>query len=165
MLAGGSKITLPVLDLLSIDFSIGSQKYVAELQPIAQKQFGGFALKTPIVGTDQLFGPQLVNLPQTSGPSLKMIGSGVVTYRVPAEYTALAGRVFLAPEGDQFTACNVEIRQENDLLWQGQLKHPSDRLDVSAKVQPESRLQFSVTAEGKYPVGDVVVWQELRMLK
>lgn len=164
-LACGASVVLPVRQLKSIDFSIGSTKYMAELTPLAQKQSSGLNLKTPIAGAEQLFGPQPVTIPQTAGPSIKMIGSGSVTYRVPEEYVTLAGRVYLAPEGEQFTACSVEIRQENDVIWKGRLSHPNDRLEVKAKIAPESRLQLVVTADGSYPVGDVVVWQELRMMK
>lgn len=164
-LACGAKVELPLSQLKSIDFSVGSVKYVAELTPLAQKQAIALNLKTPIAGAEQLLGPQTVTIPQSSGPSIKMLGSGSVTYRVPQEYVSLAGRVYLAPEGEQFTACSVEIRQENDVVWKGRLNHPNDRLEVSAKIVPESRLQLVVSAEGSYPVGDVVVWQELRMMK
>ncbi|MFO0941291.1 MAG: hypothetical protein U0930_11030 [Pirellulales bacterium] len=164
-LACGATFQLPISQLKAIDFSVGSIKYVAELTPLAQKQANSLALKTPIAGVEQLFGPQPVTIPQSPGPSIKMLGSGSVTYRVPQEYVGLAGRVYLAPEGEQFTACSVEIRQENEVVWKGRLTHPNDRLDVSAKIVPESRLQLIVAADSSYPVGDAVIWQELRMMK
>ena len=94
-----------------------------------------------------------------------MLGSGSVTYRVPDEYTSVAGSVYLAPEGEQFTPCTVELRLENEVIWQGKLKHPTDRLDFSVPVVADKRLQLNVQADSSYPVGDVVMWQELRMMK
>lgn len=164
-LACGAKISLPVGQLANIDFSVGSIKYFAEMTPIGNDRASGFAAKIPVAGADQLFAPQPVKLPHSNGPSLKMLGSGSVTYRVPDEYHSVAGKVYLAPEGEQFTPCTVELRLENDVLWQGKLKHPTDRLEFSVPVVADKRLQLNVQADSSYPVGDVVMWQELRMMK
>lgn len=164
-LSCGAKISLPVGQLANIDFSVGSIKYVAEMAPLGNDRVSGFAAKIPVAGADQLFAPQPVKLPQSNGPSLKMLGSGSVTYRVPDEYTSVAGKVYLAPEGEQFTPCTIELRLENEVLWQGKLKHPTDRLEFSVPVVADKRLQLNVQADSSYPVGDVVMWQELRMMK
>jgi hypothetical protein len=164
-LACGAELTIPLSQLNNIDFSIGSMQYVADLKPIDSQRSGGFALKVPIPGSDQLFGAQSVRLPQTNGPSLRMLGNGSATYRVPAEYQSLTGKVFLSPDGQQFTPCTVQIKLENNVLWEGKLADLSQRLEFDVKIQADQRLQFLVQTESKYPVGDVVVWQELRMLK
>lgn len=164
-LSCGAKISLPVAQLANIDFSVASIKYVAEMTPLGNDRVSSFAAKVPGAGADQLFAPQPVKLPQSNGPSLKMLGSGSVTYRVPDEYTSVAGSVYLAPEGEQFTPCTVELRLENEVIWQGKLKHPTDRLDFSVPVVADKRLQLNVQADSSYPVGDVVMWQELRMMK
>jgi hypothetical protein len=161
----GVKIKLPLSQMATIDFSIGSTLYVAELTPVSQLSSSGIKLKQPIAGTQTLLVPQPVQVPKSSGPSLKMLGSGQVVYRVPLEYKTLTGKVFLAPQGEQFTPCKVQIKLENELLWEAQLDHPSQAAEFSLAIQPDRRLQLNVQAVAKYPVGDVVVWQDLRMLK
>jgi hypothetical protein len=164
-LACGAELVLQLSELHTIDFSVGSVQYVAELSPIGGSRTGGFALKVQIPGSEQLFGAQSVRLPQTNGPSLRMVGSGSVTYRVPDEYQKLVGKVSLAPDGQQFTPSTVQIKLENQTVWEGKLADLSQRLDFDLKVQPDQRVQFVLQTDAKYPVGDVVVWHELRMLK
>lgn len=164
-LACGAKVSLPVKLLANIDFSIGSVKYLAELSPIGSQRSNGFNFKAPIAGADQLFAPNIVRLSTTAGPSIRMLGSGSITYRVPDEYSQFAGKVYLAPDGEQFTPCIVEIRLESEVLWQGKLSHPSERLEFSVKVAADQRLQLNSRVESGYPVGDVIIWQEARLLK
>lgn len=164
-LACGAGLELLTTQLMDIDFSIGSTQYVADLTPISSERLGGLTFRVPLAGSEQLFGAHAVRLPQTGGSSLRMMGSGSVTYRIPEEYQTLTGKVYLAPDGQQFTSCAVQIKLENQTIWEGKLADLAERLEFTVKIHPDQRLQLYVQAESKFPVGDVVVWQELRMLK
>lgn len=164
-LSCGAKLALPIDQLAQIDFSSGSIVYLADLKPLNFERSNVTSFKTNIVGAEQLFAPQRMTLPASNNPSLKMTGSGVITYRLPEACSKFMGQVFLAPPGEQFTACQVAIKLENQTLWEGKLNSPVDRLDFSLEVQPDQRLQLIVKAMANYPVGDVVVWQEPRVIK
>ncbi|MBX3424009.1 MAG: hypothetical protein KF752_20830 [Pirellulaceae bacterium] len=164
-LTGGATVNLPLHSLLEIDFSVGSLKYIADLSPLAHERLAGMELKLPIVGGEQLFGAQTVQLPKGNGPSLCFIGSGTVTYRVPKDYCRLEGSVYLAPTGNRFTACKAQVKMENEVLWEQLLEQPRQRVELNLDVQPDTRIQLSVIPQVQFPVGDVVVWEEIRLLK
>ncbi len=164
-LAGGGKIQLPIEQIRLLDFSQGSMLYLAELPSLGQGRYGAMELVTPISGSEQLFGAQPVKLPKTSGLSLRFLGSGWITYRVPADYSRLAGSVYLAASGHRFTACTVQVKLENDLLWEQQLTDLTQRLDLSISVEAGKRVRLEVIPQAEFPIGDVVVWEDLRLMK
>lgn len=165
VLAGGSSIDIPIVHMHSMDFSAGSIEYLADLTPIGQGRSAALELGIDAQILETLFGPQPYQVPKTAGPSLRFSGSGWITYRIPPEYSQLVGTLYLSPSGTRFTACRVEVRIENELVWEQELTQLSQRLDLSVPVDAEKRVRLSVTAQDDFPVGDVVVWQELRFLK
>lgn len=164
-LACGEKVGLPLELVHLLDFSQGSQAYVAELPVLGQGRKAAIELGIPLPGSDQLFGAQPVMLPKTNGPSLKFLGSGWASYRIPPKYTRLSGIVYLSPSGNHFTPCKVQVQLENEVIWEQQLTDLSQRLELSVPIEPDKRLRFEVEPQGSFPVGDVVIWQELRLLK
>jgi hypothetical protein len=164
-LAGGTSVKIPIEQIQSIDFSAGSIQFLADLTPIGRGRQTGLELGIDSQVMEALFGPQAYQIPKTSGPSLRFSGSSWVTYRVPPEYTRLAGTLYLAPSGNRFTACRVEVRLENEVVWAQELTQLSQRLDLSLPVEADKRIRLSVTAQDDFPVGDIVIWQELRFLK
>ena len=165
VLTCGAAVTLPLETISLLDFSSGSMLYVATIDPISQGRNSAFDLDVSVAGMDQLFGAQPIQLPKTNGPSLKFLGGGWVVYRIPSDYTMLTGRVFLAPSGSRYTPCRVLIKLENQVLWEQQLTELSQQLEFSVPVEAEKRLRIEVSASTHFPVGDVVVWKELRLIK
>lgn len=165
LLACGAKVSLPLECLIELDFSRGSLLYLAEMTPIDQGWKGAIELDTPIPGSEQLFGAQSVLLPKNEGPSLKLQGTGWVTYRVPEGYSKLLGTVLLGSGGNQFTPCRALVKLEEEVVWEQQLTDISQRLDLSVEVRADRRLKIEVLPQSSFPVGDVVVWQQLRLQK
>lgn len=165
LLSVGTGISLPLQAIHSIDWSLGSTQYVADLTALDRQRLSSVSLAVSIPGDDQLFGAQPIKLPGTSGASLRFQGGGTITYRVPADYSRLVGTVYLAPSGTRFSTCQVQVKLEETTIWDAELTQPAMRVDLDVPVQPEQRMHISVKPLVDYPVGDVVVWQELRLLK
>jgi len=165
LLACGEKVTMPLAQVHLLDFSRGSLIYVADLAPAGQEQKVAIELGIPIAGGKQLFGAQPILLPKTGGPSLRFVGSGWVTYRIPPDYKRLVGTVYMAPSGNRFTPCRAQVKLENEVLWEQQLSDLSQRLELSVAVEPDKRLRLEVVPQVNFPVGDVVMWEELRLQK
>ncbi len=165
VLAGGGRVSLPLTAIRLLDFSIGSLVYIAELTPTDFESQASDDLLSRAGANGKLFEPGPIRLPKTSGPSLRFFGSGSMTYRIPADYSKLEGTLCLAPSGDRHTPCTVRVKLENEVIWEQKLESLSQRLELSIPVQAEKRLRFEVAPEGSFPIGDIVIWQELRLLK
>jgi hypothetical protein len=164
-LVGGSMISLPPSRVQTMDFSIGSVHYLADKVPLDRGRQSALGLDIAVEGIDSVFGAQPTQVPKTAGPSLKFVGGGWATFRVPAEYSRLMGTVYLAPSGNRFTACRVQVKMENEVLWEQELTQLNQRLDLSVAIEADQRIRFDVIPRNDFPVGDVVIWQELRFLK
>ncbi len=163
-LSVGLQLDLPLQEVAEIDFSVGSMKYLAELESIERSAASRFELGVDIPGAGQLFGARPVagkRLP----PSIEFLGSGTSTYRVPADFTRLLGTVELAPRGNKLTACVVQVLLEKKVVWEKRLSEPEDAQPLDITVVGDQRLQLVVQAESKIPVGDVVLFREVRFLK
>jgi hypothetical protein len=158
----GQIVRLP-LDLVgSIDFSIGSQLMLSDIKPLSWERGLASDLRLVVPGAEQLFGPQ----PSLSSDAqLRWVGSGTATYRVPSEYRRLLGSVQLAPRGEQFSPATVQIKSEGKVLWQVELDRPRQSHLFEVEVTPDSRLQLVLSSSSKFPVGDIVEWQNMRLLK
>jgi hypothetical protein len=165
VLAGGTTISLPLSAIHSIDWSLGSTQYVADLAALDRQRLSTVSLAVAIPGDDQLFGAQPIKLPGSSGTSLRFQGGGTITYRVPTDYSRLTGTVYLAPSGSRFSACQVQVKLEDKTIWNAELTQPAERVELDVPVESDQRIHISVKPLVEYPVGDVVVWQELRLLK
>lgn len=165
----GATLALPLSQLREIDFSSGSMQFLAELDPLVHETSGRFDLAVDIAGTDQLFGARAMDVRQPGsprlGPSLQFLGSGAVEYRVPADFTRLQGAVELRPSGSRFTPCKVVVKLENEVLWQQRLSETGQLRPLDVEIKPDGRLRIEVVADAPTPVGDVVLWHELRFIK
>lgn len=164
VLLGGMAVTLPLTSIAEIDFSVGSMKYLAELEPLERTSISRFDLGIEVTGSDELFGAQAVSgrrLPL----SIEFLGGGTATYRVPPDFTRMAGSVALRPRGSQFTPCLVQILLEKKVVWEKRLATTTQVEPIDLPITADSRVQLKVQAESKIPVGDVVLFRELRFLK
>ncbi|MEO8271985.1 MAG: hypothetical protein ABI557_19905, partial [Aureliella sp.] len=168
-----------VEQLAEIDFSAGSTQFLAELEPLSRNSSGGPAagdglpLALPIglsvTGAEGLFGPRARNLSQAGqpslGPGLEFLGSGSISYRIPPEFTRLRGEAELRPTGNRFTPCQVSVSLESKVIWQERLTETGRRWPIDVLIAPDGRLRIEVTTEAETPVGDVVLWHDLRLVK
>jgi hypothetical protein len=99
------------------------------------------------------------------GPSLQFLGGGAATYRIPAEFTRLVGSVELSPPGNKVTPCSVQILLEKKVVWEQRLSSANEPQPIDLPVTSDQRVQFVVKADSNLPVGDVVLFRELRFLK
>jgi hypothetical protein len=165
-LRDGLVFQLPLNQLRDIDFAVGSMKYVATLTPVARTASERFPLANAVAGSESLFGPRVATGQDSkAGPSLQFLGSGSVTYRIPAEFTRLVGSVELNPPGNKVTPCNVQVLIEKKVVWEQRLTSAKQPLQIDLPVTSDERVQFVVNADSNLPVGDVVLFRELRFLK
>lgn len=179
LLQGGAKLTLPVEQLAEIDFSAGSTQFLADLEPLSRDSSrspsagggrpSGLPIGLTVAGAEGLFGPRARNLTQAGqpslGPDLEFLGSGSISYRIPPEFTRLRGEVELRPSGNRFTPVQVSVQLENKVLWKERLSETGRRWPVDVPIAPDGRLRIEVTTEAETPVGDVVLWHDLRLVK
>lgn len=175
LLQSGARLTLPVEQLAEIDFSAGSTQFLADLEPLSRDSNrspsagGGLPIGLTVAGAEGLFGPRARNMTHAGQPSLGMglefLGGGSISYRVPPEFTRLRGEVELRPSGNRFTPCLVSVQLENKVLWQERLSETGRRWPVEVPIAPDGRLRIEVTTEAETPVGDVVLWHDLRLVK
>ena len=175
VLQGGAKLTLPVEQLAEIDFSAGSTQFLANLEPLRRDSGRSPAagsllpLGLTVAGAEGLFGARAGNQSQAGqpalGPSLEFLGSGSISYRVPPEFTRLRGEVELRPSGNRFTPVQVGVRLENEVVWQERLSETGRRWPIDVPIEPDGRLRIEVSTEAETPVGDVVLWHDLRLVK
>jgi hypothetical protein len=169
----GASLVLPVEHLREIDYSSGSMQYLAELEPLKREAMDRLQMGVEIPGAkglvEGLFGARLQDLRRpgsaVQGPSLEFLGSGAVEYRVPADFSRLVGGVELRPSGSRFTACQVTVKLDNQVLWQQRLSELGQVWPIDVPVKSDGRLRIEVAAETLTPVGDVVLCHELRVVK
>ncbi len=165
----GALISIPVENLRVVDFSSGSMQFLADLQPLSSEATQLMELGLKIPGASSLMGARkrdLRTLEEVSlGPSLEFLGSGTVTYRIPPGFSRLVGEAELRPAGNRFTPCRVTVRVENKLMWEQRLKEPGQRLTFDIPIQADARLEVSVQADAGFPVGNIVLFRDIRFLK
>ncbi len=165
----GATVTLPLTELSRIDYSSGSMLFLAELEPLQSASIKRIDVGLAIAGAEKLFGAQLKDLRQPGGsslgPSLEFVGSGSAVYRVPAGYARLVGAVELRPTGSRYTPCKVSVQLESNTLWQERLAETGKPISFDLPIQADGRLRIEVDAESKVPVGDVVLWHDIRFVK
>jgi hypothetical protein len=165
----GPDVELPLDRLREIDFSFGSMQFLADLDPILSESTKQIDLLANISGVKKLFAPRRMEpVPLSSqvlGPSLKFLGSGSTTYRVPPGFTRLVGAIELRPVGNHFTPCSVSILLENKVIWQQQLSEAGSLESIDLGITPDARVKLEVVANSATPVGDTVIWHELRFVK
>lgn len=167
-LQGGQSVTLPRAMLAKIDFSVGSMKYLAQIEPLQQQiqsQFGFKQLEGPL---NSLFGMHVIEqrvIPgQAPEPELEFLGRGKVTYRVPQGFQRMVGRIQMRPKGEQFTPSRLIVAIEEKVIWQQELTDRSV-YELDLQVQPENRLTFEIASTTNLALGDVVVFQGLKFTK
>ncbi len=162
-LVGGAKIDLPMDQVSEIDFSFGSMRFLADLQPLERKVQPRLALAVKIEEAEQLFGPA-PSPPEsargaTAGPGVRFMGSGSIVYRVPNEFKHLQGSVALTPDGPQFVPCKAQVFLEDKIVWEKTLDQPHEAIPVELDVEPGKRVRLVIESESKQPVGDLVTWR------
>lgn len=157
----GEKVSLPLSLLREIDYSVASLVYFANLEPL-ERTSSQFDLVNEIPGTEKLFGPRVAS---KNSHDIEFLGTGSLTYRIPDGCKRVVGSVELAPRGDKFTACEVSLVQENKLLWKHEFTKSHEPVSMDVAVEPNQRLRLLVESSSSFPVGDVVRWQNVRLLK
>lgn len=168
-LVGGTSVELPIEMISEIDFSFGSMRFLADLEPLERKVQPRSALAVKLPEADQLFGPRPAaaetSRGATAGPGLQFMGAGSVVYRVPNEFKRLQGNVSLTPEGPHFVPCKAQVFVEDKVVWEKTLDHPHDPQAIELEVESGKRVRLIVESESKQPVGDLVTWRQLRFVK
>lgn len=165
----GAAIDLRLDTLREIDFSVGNVRYVADLEPLQTLAKPLFEFATELPGEAELFGARRHIEPtapgQSSGPSVQFLGAGEASYRLPSGYSRLVGRAVLRPQGEKFTPCSVAVYFGSNLVWQQSLDEPDNAAAFDVEIPADARLRLVVSTKVDFPTGDVVVWQEPRLLK
>jgi hypothetical protein len=165
----GASLVLPLDQLAEIDFSTGSTVYLANLTAIERETADSLTLAVPVSGSKELFGayPRDLREPGSAslGPSLEFLGTGSISFRIPADYTRLRGEVELRPSGNRFTPCVARIKLNNQLLWEQNLPETGRRWPVDVAVAADARLKLEVASSAATPIGDVVLWHDIRLVK
>jgi hypothetical protein len=164
----GESVTLPMADLIEIDLSYGNSRYVAEMEPLERTSQPRFELGIELADAAKLFGARKVEAtagPGLKGPSVEFIGAGAATYRVPAGFTKLVGAVELKPGGQAFMACRAAVMLENKTLWEHNFDATRKPQEISLAVESDKRLRLVVESKADHPLGDIIIWKELRLLK
>lgn len=168
-LVGGTTIDLPIENISEIDFSFGSMRFLADLEPLERKVQPRLSFAVKIPEAEVLFGPR-PSPPEstrgaTAGPGLQFMGSGSIVYRVPNDFKHLQGSVALTPDGPQFVACKAQVFVEDKVVWEKTLSEPQEAQPIELDVEPGKRVRLVVESESKQPVGDLVTWRQLRFVK
>ncbi len=164
----GVTVELTIAELLDIDFSLGNMRYLADIEPLERNSTPRFELGIELPEAAKLFG--LRTLPPTStasltGPSIEFIGSGTATYRIPIGFSKLVGTVELNPEGHKFAACRAAVLQDNTVLWEHVFDVTHKPQTISLPIEGDKRLRLVVESKAEHPVGDIVLWKQLRFAK
>lgn len=168
-LVGGASVDVPVEQISEIDFSYGSMRFLADLEPLERKVQQRSALAVKLPEAEQLFGPRPVAAESTrgatAGPGLQFMGAGSIVYRVPSDFKRMQGSVALTPDGPHFVPCKAQVFVEDKVVWEKTLDHPHDPQSIELEVEPGKRVRLVVESESKQPVGDLVTWRQLRFVK
>lgn len=168
-LVGGASLEVPIEQIGEIDFSFGSMRFLADLEPLERKVQPRSAMAVKLPEADQLFGPRSAAADTargaTAGPGVQFMGAGSIVYRVPADFKRLQGSVALTPDGPHFVPCKAQVFVEDKVVWEKTLDHPHDPQSIELEVQPGKRVRLVVESESKQPVGDLVTWRQLRFVK
>lgn len=168
-LVGGASVDLPIDSISEIDFSFGSMRFLADMEPLERKVQPRLSLAVKLPEAEQLFGPRPAAAESsrgaTAGPGVQFMGSGSVVYRVPTDFKRLQGSVALTPDGPQSVPCKAQVFVEDKVVWEKTLDHPHDPQPIELEVEPGKRVRLVVESESKQPVGDLVTWRQLRFVK
>lgn len=164
----GETVTLPIADLVEIDLSYGNSRYIADIEPLERTSVPRFELAIELADASKLFGARRVESasgPGLKGPSLEFVGAGSATYRVPVGFSKLVGTVELKPGGQAFMPCRAAVMLENKVLWEHNFDATRQPQEVSLSVESDKRLRLVVESKADHPLGDIVIWNQLRLLK
>jgi hypothetical protein len=165
----GATISLPTSAISDIDFSFGSMRFLADLEPIERKVQPRLALSASLPEAELLFGPRPSAAESqrgaTAGPGVDFMGSGSIAYRVPDEFKRLLGSVALTPDGPHYVPCKAQVLLEDKVIWEKRLTSPQESFPVEIEVESGKRVRLSVQSESQQPVGDLVSWRQLRFVK
>ena len=168
-LVSGANIDVPIEAISEIDFSFGSMRFLADLEPLDRKVQPRLALAVKLPEADQLFGPRPIaadtSRGATAGPGVQFMGSGSIVYRVPNDFKRLQGSVALTPEGPQFVPCKAQVFVEDKVVWEKTLDQPHEPHALELEVEPGKRVRLVVESDSKQPVGDMITWRQLRFVK
>ena len=165
----GVDLRIPIASIADIDFSFGSMRFLADMEPLERKVAPRLTLAVALPEAEQLFGPRAVAAESqrgaTAGPGVEFMGSGTIVYRVPTDFRKLLGTVALTPDGPQFVPCKAQVLIEEKVVWEKTLSSPQEVFPVEINVDPGKRIRLVVQAESAQPVGDRVTWRQLRFVK
>ncbi len=165
----GASVDLPIENVAEIDFSFGSMRFLADMEPLERKVQPRLALAVKLPEAELLFGPRPAAADTTrgatAGPGVQFMGAGAVVYRVPTDFKRLLGSVALTPDGPQYVPCKAQVFVEDKVVWEKTLDQPHDPQPIELEVEPGKRVRLVVESESKQPVGDQVTWRQLRFVK
>ncbi len=164
----GESVTLQLADIAEVDLSYGNSRYVADLEPLERSSLPRFQLGIELPDAAKLFGARRVEPksgPGLRGPSVEFVGAGAATYRIPAGFSKLIGSVELKPGGQAFMACRAAVMIENKILWEHNFDTTRKPQEISLAVESDKRLRLVVETKADHPLGDIVIWNQLRLLK
>lgn len=166
-LRSGLLLELPFSQVSEIDFSVGSTKYLVELEPLERKVATTIPSLLGVAGSEQLFGSQVFRTSnkESASTDLMFFGGGSATYRIPEDFVRLKGSVGLASSGTKFSPCRVTIELEKKRLFETVLESESQIDDIDVEVSGGRRLTIQVDPLAKNPIGDVVSFKSLRLSK
>jgi hypothetical protein len=166
-LRSGIEMDLPLDQVASMDFSVGSMRYLTELEPIERSWVPRFALGVDVAGSGQLFGghPGAVGEVAEAAGALTFFGGGSLTYRIPEDFVRIRGEVRMAIEGDTLTPCRVVVEMEKQRLFETTLRDTRQVESLDVAIVPGERLTLRVEPLADAPVGDAVKLAELRITK
>jgi hypothetical protein len=62
-------------------------------------------------------------------------------------------------------ACRAAVMLENKVLWEHNFEATRQPLEISLAVESDKRLKLVVETKAEHPLGDTVIWNQLRLLK
>ncbi len=164
----GESISLRLADLMEVDLSYGNSRYIADLEPLERTSVPRFNLAIELADASKLFGARRVeptSATGSKGPSVEFIGAGTATYRIPSGFSKLVGSVELKPGGQAFMACRAAVLLENKVVWEHNFDATRKPQEISLNVESDKRLRLVVETKADHPLGDIVLWNQLRLLK
>ncbi|MEC8557178.1 MAG: hypothetical protein VXZ82_19415 [Planctomycetota bacterium] len=163
-LVGGGSVEFKLTELLDIHFAGQPTLFLADLRPTRQTGTSSFAFSSQALERAR---SQLVHrIPKRSipgreiGPGLEFRGVGEAVFETPKDFRKLVGSVGLAPTGDRYTDCRVEVYSEKKLLWKHELIESGSLQSFEIPVVAGERLRIVVSSESKLQTGILVRWQQ-----
>jgi len=165
----GELVGIEMSKIADIRYASANVRWVAELESLESTVTNSKPWKFKVGAAKNAFLPRFVSAAPgkslSSDQDLLFSQPGTYSFRMPEGFRRLEARVQRPDSGDMRSPIGIQIWQDSEKVFEGEIPANQEFLDVKATLVAEKRIRLVVTSSNAMNLGTEVQWKQPRLLR